>query len=142
MLHKWLTTNCYVRLGNHVWKQVLGIPMGFSCSPIWCNPYLMSYKIRFIQRLAKLGRVDIMEKFKHAFRYIDNLCWLNNGNAQIFLDPLQPRTSTKIGNFLESLLDMSITYFGNQNGSVLFFYNKPYSRHQSLFYERPNVYLQ
>ena len=94
MLHKWLTTNCYVRLGNRVWKQVLGIPMGFSCSPLWCNLYLMSYEIKFMQRLAKLGRVDIMEKFKHAFRYIDDLCWINNGNASIFLDPQQPRTSS------------------------------------------------
>ena len=90
-LHKWLTTNCYVRLGNHVWKQVLGIPMGFSCSPLWCNLYLMSYEIKFIQRLANLGRTDIMTRFAHAFRYIDDLCWLNVGNAQIFLDPTQPR---------------------------------------------------
>ena len=90
-LHKWLTTNCYVRLGNQVWKQALGIPMGFSCSPLWCNLYLMSYEIKFIQRLASLGRTDIMTKFAHAFRYIDDLCWLNVGNAQVFLDPTQPR---------------------------------------------------
>ena len=94
MLHKWLTTNCFVRLGNRVWKQVLGIPMGFSCSPLWCNLYLMSYEIRFIQRLARLGKTDIMRKFKNAYRYIDDLCWVNSGNAQIFLDPLQPRTSS------------------------------------------------
>jgi hypothetical protein len=91
-LHKWLTTNCFVRLGNRVWKQILGIPMGFSCSPLWCNLYLMSYEIKFIQRLAKLGRTDIMARFNHAFRYIDDLCWLNVGNAQTFLDPAQPRT--------------------------------------------------
>ena len=47
-MHKWLTTNCYVRLGDQVWKQILGIPMGFSCSPLWCNLYLMSYEIKFI----------------------------------------------------------------------------------------------
>ena len=91
-LNKWLTTNCYVRLGNQVWKQVLGIPMGFSCSPLWCNLYLMSYEIRFIQRLARLGRRDIMSRFEHAFRYIDDLCWLNVGDARIFLDPTQSRT--------------------------------------------------
>jgi hypothetical protein len=34
---KWLTTNCFVRLGDRVWKQILGIPMRFSCSPLWCN---------------------------------------------------------------------------------------------------------
>ena len=93
-LHKWLTTNCHVRLGNRVWKQVLGIPMGFSCSPLWCNLYLMSYEIKFIQRVAKLGRVDILGIFLHAYRYIDDLCWINSGNAQTFLDPQQPRTSS------------------------------------------------
>ena len=63
--------------------------MGFSCSPLWCNLYLMSYEIRFNQRLARLGRSDIMSR--HAFQYIDDLCWLNTGHAQIFLDPSQPR---------------------------------------------------
>ena len=52
----------------------------------------MSYEIKFIQRLAKLGRTDIMARFSHAFRYIDDLCWINVGNAQLFLDPTQPRT--------------------------------------------------
>ena len=93
-LQKWLIANCHIRLGNQVWKQALGIPMGFSCSPLWCNLYLLSYEIKFIQRLAKLGRVDIMAKIAHAFRYIDDLCWLNVGEAQIFLDPKQPRTGS------------------------------------------------
>ena len=90
-IHKWLTTNCYVRLGDRIWKQILGIPMGFSCSPLWCNLYLLSYEIKFIQRLARLGRNDIMSKFKYAFRYIDDLCWLNVGKADTFLDQSQPR---------------------------------------------------
>ena len=91
-LHKWLTTNCFVRLGNQVWKHVLDISMGFSCSPLWCNLYLMSYEIRFIQKLAGLGRRDIMTRFAHAFHYIDDLYWLNVGDAQIFFDPMQPKT--------------------------------------------------
>lgn len=52
----------------------------------------MLYEIKFIQRLAKLGRVDLMAEFAHAFRYINDLCWLNVGEAQIFLDSKQPRT--------------------------------------------------
>ena len=90
-IHKWLTTNCYVRLGDRVWKQILGIPMGFSCSPLWCNLYLVSYEIKFIQRLARLGKTEIMSKFKYAFRYIDDLCWLNVGEADVFLNPTQTR---------------------------------------------------
>ena len=91
MLHKWLTTNCFVRLRDRVWKQILGIPMGFSCSPLWCNLYLLLYEIKFIQRLVRLRKADIMSKFKFAFRYVDDLCWLNVGDAGIFLDPTQPR---------------------------------------------------
>lgn len=35
-----------------------------------------------------------MGKFMHTFRYIDDLCWINNENAHIFLDPQQPRISS------------------------------------------------
>lgn len=91
-LHCWLMNNCLVTLGDRVWRQTKGIPMGFSCSPLWCNIYLTSYEVSFIQRLATLGRTDLMTKFQHAFRYIDDLCWLNVQNPHEFLDPSQPRT--------------------------------------------------
>ena len=29
-IHSWLMKNAYVNLGDRVWKQILGIPMGFS----------------------------------------------------------------------------------------------------------------
>lgn len=91
-LHRWLMQNCFVALGDRVWRQRLGIPMGFACSPLWCNLYLMHYEILFIQRLARLGRTDLLNKFQNAFRYIDDLCWLNVGNPMDFLSPLQERT--------------------------------------------------
>lgn len=53
----------------------------------------MTYEVRFIQRLAALGRKDLLNKFRHAFRYIDDICWINVGNPQEFLSPQQPRTS-------------------------------------------------
>jgi hypothetical protein len=91
-LHEWLMKNCFLTLGDRVWQQCTGIPMGFSCSPIWCNMYLLSYEIKFIQRLARLGRSDLMAKFQYAFRYIDDLCLLNVQNPRDFLDPHQERT--------------------------------------------------
>jgi len=33
-----------------------------------------------------------MRKFRHAFRYIDDICWIKVQNPSEFLDPLQPRT--------------------------------------------------
>jgi len=69
----------------------MGIPMGFSCSPVWCNMYLLAYEIRFIQRVAKLGRRDILSQFQTAYRYIDDLCLINVGNPRAFLSLEQPR---------------------------------------------------
>ena len=92
-LHDWLSKNCHLTLGDRVWRQCKGIPMGFSCSPIWCSMYLLSYESRFILRLAKLGRADLLSKFAHPFRYIDDLCLLNVQNPRAFLSPSQPRSS-------------------------------------------------
>jgi hypothetical protein len=92
LLHKWLMNNYFITLDDRVWRQQTGIPMGFSCSPIWCNMYLLSYETKFIQRLACLGRQDLMTKFQHAFRYIDDLCLFNVMNPREFLSPVQLRT--------------------------------------------------
>jgi hypothetical protein len=91
-LHDWLMKNCFLTLGDRIWQQQSGIPMGFSYSPIWCNMYLLSYEIKFIQRLARLGHTDLMAKFQYAFRYIDDLCLFNVLNPKEFLDPNQART--------------------------------------------------
>lgn len=86
-LHSWLMSNCHVTLGDRVWVQKSGIPMGFSCSPIWCNMYLLAYEAKFIIRLAKLGKTDLMIRFQSAFRYIDDLFLINVGNPRDFLSP-------------------------------------------------------
>lgn len=91
-LYTWLMNHCYVGLGDRVWRQSLGIPMGFSCSPLWCNLYLLHFEIQFIQRLGKLGLSHLMRCFKHSYRYIDDLCWLNNDLALHFLSLDQART--------------------------------------------------
>lgn len=64
-LHTWLMNHCFVGLGDRVWKQSLGIPMGSSCSPLWCNLYLLHFEIQFIQRLARLGLSELMSCFRH-----------------------------------------------------------------------------
>ena len=93
-LNQWLSSNCFVTLGNRVWQQISGIPMGFSCSPLWCNMYFLYYETCFIARLAALGRSDLMRRFRHSFRYIDDLCILNNGDILQFLDPNSERVAS------------------------------------------------
>ena len=142
-IHSWLMKSCYVNLGDRVWKQILGIPMGFSCSPLWCNTYLLYYEITFILRLARLGRSDLLIKFQTAFRYIDDLCWLNSGNPSDFLCPQEPRhednpmwvyplnvleIKPEVSQFLQSLpsrgikahfMNLEITLSDEQNGQFV-----------------------
>lgn len=80
-LNQWLNNNCFVALGDRVWKHIAGILMGFSCNPLWCNLYFLHYESSFITRLARLGRVDLIKRFKHSFQYIDDLCILNGGGG-------------------------------------------------------------
>ena len=91
LLNKWLRTNCSVTLGDRVWQHISGIPMGFSCSPLWCNLYFLYYGANFITRLGKLGRTDLMKRFRSSFRYIDDLCVLNNGDISQFFNPNSER---------------------------------------------------
>lgn len=93
-LNQWLSSNCFVTLGDRVWRQCSGIPMGFSCSPLWCNLYFLYYETSFISRLATLGRTDLMRRFRYSFRYIDDLCILNNGEVLQFLDPNAERIAS------------------------------------------------
>ncbi|EFJ29056.1 hypothetical protein SELMODRAFT_410563 [Selaginella moellendorffii] len=64
-MNNFIIRHTYVRLGNRVWRQVRGIPMGFSCSPLWCNLYLF------------------------YFEYMDDLVSMNNPMILRFLDPNQ-----------------------------------------------------
>lgn len=82
-LQNWLIQHCFIRLGDGVWRQQLGIPMGFSCSPLWCNLYFMAYVIRFLLLMASLNRYDLLQHFRFSFRYIDDLCILNNELIQL-----------------------------------------------------------
>jgi hypothetical protein len=41
--------------------------------------------------LAKLGRTNIMGIFRYATICMDDICWINVGDSNLFLDPYNPR---------------------------------------------------
>ncbi|KAJ7535250.1 hypothetical protein O6H91_12G024700 [Diphasiastrum complanatum] len=73
----WLCDNMHVKLGDRIWKQIVGIPMGFFSSPIWCNLYLFYFEYKFCIRLAKLNRWDLLQMFSFSFHYVDDFCLKN-----------------------------------------------------------------
>jgi hypothetical protein len=79
-LINWLIDNTYVTVGNQVFKQCIGIPMGTDCAPYLANLFLFSYEFEFMNNLLKEKKWLILRKFSKCFRYIDDLLGINNDN--------------------------------------------------------------
>ena len=72
----WLIDNTYVRIGDKVFRQVIGIPMGTDCAPFLANLFLFSYEFQWMY--GKLKEKKILHSKYLNTRYIDDLFAINN----------------------------------------------------------------
>ena len=78
LLTSHLIKETYFQIGNLLFKQCIGIPMGIDPAPFWANLHLYSYEHAYITNLMRTNKGKAM-KFKHATRFIDDECNLNDG---------------------------------------------------------------
>ena len=84
MLVKHLILETYFQIGNMLFRQCIGIPMGIDPAPFWANLYLHFYESEYITKLIKSKDRQVRFrgfKFKNSFRFIDDCCNLNDNNA-------------------------------------------------------------
>ena len=74
-----LISQCYFTVGNLVFKQDIGIPMGIDPAPFWANLFLYFFESKFIKNLLSSGSKRAY-KYHGIGRFIDDLCALNDGN--------------------------------------------------------------
>ena len=74
----WLIDNIYVVCVDSIFKQNIGIPMGTDCAPFIANLFLYAIECQWMNKKWKDKDFDTLNKFKHCFRYIDDLLCLNN----------------------------------------------------------------
>ncbi|GBG89745.1 hypothetical protein CBR_g49597 [Chara braunii] len=74
----WLISNSIVQMGDKVWRQILRIPMGLAYSPIFCDVYFFKYECELISYLVEMQDWVTVKCFEETYRYIDDLCSLNN----------------------------------------------------------------
>ena len=77
---QYIIKNCYFKLGNKLFRQVIGIPMGSDPSPFFANLFLYHYESSWLKKLRKSNNI-LARKFGSVFRYIDDLLALNDGKA-------------------------------------------------------------
>ena len=74
---RFLIDNIYIKVGNKVFKQSIGIPMGTDCAPLLANLFLFFYEYSYIKNHLKTSQIFAV-MFRYTFRYIDDLLTINN----------------------------------------------------------------
>jgi hypothetical protein len=72
-----LINNLYFQLGDDIFRQRIGIPMGIDPAPYLANLYLYHDESAFLEEATKkdYGKA---RKYNHVQRFIDDLCTFNN----------------------------------------------------------------
>ena len=108
----WLIDNTYVIIGDIVFQQVVGIPMGTDCAPYLANLFLFAYEFDFLKSALKEKDFTTLHKFKKCHRYIDDLLAVNNdGELERFKERIYP-SELKLTS--EDKSDQEVTYLDLQ----------------------------
>jgi hypothetical protein len=69
--------NAFFHVGDKVFRQKIGIPIGSDPAPFFANLFLYVYESKFISNLLKTDPARA-RRFRHIFRFIDDLISLND----------------------------------------------------------------
>jgi len=73
-----------------IYKQVTGIPMGANYAPLVADLFFC-YESAFIKTLLKSNDLNLIEKFNYTYRYLDDLCSLDNTLFQTNITAIYPK---------------------------------------------------
>ena len=85
-----LIDNIYIAIGDNIFQQTIGIPMGTDCAPFLANLYLYALEFKFLESLTRTN-IDAARKFSSSFRYIDDLITFNNNLMDEYKDQIYPK---------------------------------------------------
>ena len=87
---KFLIDNIFVKFGGHLFRQVIGIPMGTNCAPLLAELFLYSYESDFLDNMIRTGHRKLARSFNLCFRYIDDLIVFNNKKFWEYVKDIYP----------------------------------------------------
>ena len=106
--------NIYIKIGNHLFWQCIGISMGRKCAPLWANLSIYIYEVEFLRSMKDSNR-KLVKTFNLTSCYIDDLVGINNPWFKQFLKDIYPEElvvseTTELSNvvsYLDLLMDIS-----------------------------------
>ena len=91
---EFLVDNIYVRFGEQLFRQMVGIPIGTNCAPLLADLFLYSYEYEFLDKLIKEGKRKLARKFNLSYCYTDDLISFNNKRFKEFISDIYPKELT------------------------------------------------
>jgi hypothetical protein len=86
-----LLDNIFVRYGNTVFRQVVGIPMGTNCAPLVADLFLYCYERDFMLKLKPDSQADVIAAFNNTSRYLDDIFNLDNPFFDSMVSSIYPK---------------------------------------------------
>ena len=120
----YLLENCYFTVGNALFRQLIGIPMGSDPAPFFANLFLYYFENEFLKKLKK-SDLSKARKFCNTFRFVDDLGALNDGGCfDLFWKEIYPseleleKQNAEVSK--ASLLELDISLANNAFETKLF----------------------
>ena len=77
-LVSFLVSNTFLLVGNTIYRQTVGIPMGTNCAPVLANLFLFFYENAYISRIQIERGLEVARSFHTTFRLIDDVLSVDN----------------------------------------------------------------
>ena len=92
---KYLLNNIYIRFGNKLYRQIVGIPLGTNCAPLVADLFLFCYERDCMTSLSDDNQSDIIEAFNSTSRYLDDLLNIDNPYFEGMVNQMYPPDLSK-----------------------------------------------
>ena len=107
-----LLDNIFVRYGDTIYRQVIGIPMGTNCAPLVADLFLFCYERDFMLSLKRDSQADVIKAFNSTSRYLDDICNIDNPYFDNFVSYIYPKelklNKTNVSCTSVSFLDLDL----------------------------------
>ena len=85
-----LINSIYFEIGNHLFGQCIGIPLGTNCAPLLANLFSYSYEVKFLRSMERSNK-RLAKAFNLTSRYIDDPISISNPRFKLFFPKYLPR---------------------------------------------------
>ena len=110
--------NIFIQHDNHLYQQVVGIPMGTNCAPLIADLFLYCYERDFMLSLSP-SQVDVIQAFNRTSRYLDDILNIDNPFFSSMVTSIYPSqlklTKANLSDTETSFLDLHLSI---DNGTV------------------------